>query len=151
VYSWVTLNAKMFFGMVACTETFATLIKFMTSMNWSSSAWRSGTAWDNVSSMTQRTSGTNVSGRVCVRVKGGHFELLVWFKSTHLLMFRSKHCVKYIKLLLIFLFFTRSCSDTFRVRWEIWHQPCCNYTAESNSERIVKIGPNFSNLWTNRE
>ena len=23
--------------------------------------------------------------------------------------------------------------------WEIWHEPCCKFTAESNSERIFKI------------
>jgi len=65
VYSWVRLNAKMSsFCMDACTETFATLIKSMTSMNWSSILRRSGMAWDKASLITQWVSGTHVSGRV---------------------------------------------------------------------------------------
>ena len=39
--------------------------------------------------------------------------------------------------------------DTFKVRWEIWHEPCCKFTADSNSEKIVKIGQHFTKLWTN--
>jgi len=52
--------------MDACIETFATLIKFMTSMNWRSAWRRSSMAQDKVSLMTQCMIGTNVSGRVFV-------------------------------------------------------------------------------------
>jgi len=58
------------FGIDACTETFATHIKFMTSMNWSSDWRKAGMAWDKVSSMMQCISGTNVSGRVFMSKEG---------------------------------------------------------------------------------
>ena len=35
------------------------------------------------------------------------------------------------------------------MRCEIWHEPCCKFTAESNSETIFKIGQHFSKLWKN--
>jgi len=31
----------------------------------------------------------------------------------------------------------------------MWHEPCCKFTAEPNSEKIFKIGQHFSKLWTN--
>ena len=36
--------------------------------------------------------------------------------------------------------------DTFNVPWEIWYKLCCKSTAESNSERIFKIGQHFSKV-----
>jgi len=92
----------------------------------------------------------------CVHVKGENFEHLIWFKSTHMLMFRSNiicYWVNYIKRIAIvdLLYFTRQCSYTFNVRWEIWHEPCCKFTAEYNGERIFTIGQQFLKLWTNIE
>ena len=31
----------------------------------------------------------------------------------------------------------------------MWHEPCCKFTAEPNSEKKFKIGQHFSKLWTN--
>ena len=127
--------------MDVCTETFATLINFMTSINWS------------MQHLTKFWRGLRQSD---VHVKGGHFEHLIWFKSTHMLMFISKsvRCwVKYIKRIAIvdlLYFLVNLCSDTSKVRWEIWHDPCRKFTAESNSYRIFKIGQHFSKLWTNK-
>ena len=55
------------------------------------------------------------------------------------------------RILLFFdiMCFTRYCSDTLYVWWEIWREYCCEFTAESNSERILKISQNLSKLWTN--
>ena len=72
--------------------------------------------------------------------------LLTWYDSrVHMLMFRNKsmigtYCVKYIKSIAIV---------DLLLRWEIWHESCCKYTAESNSEGTFKIGQHFSKLWTN--
>jgi len=120
VYSWITLNAIMSsFDMDVCTETFATLIKFMTSINWS------------MQHLTKFWRGLRQSD---VHVKGGHFEHLIWFKSTHMLMFISKsvRCwVKYIKIIAIIdLLYFLICSDTSKVRWEIWHDPCRKLTVQ---------------------
>jgi len=40
-------------------------------------------------------------------------------------------------------------TELFKVRWEICHESCCKFTAESNSERIFEILQHFSQLWTN--
>ena len=68
-------------------------------------------------------------------------------------MFRSNiicYWVKYTKRIAIvdLLYFTRQCSYTFNVRWEIWHEPCCKCTAEYNGERIFTIGQQFLKLLT---
>jgi len=49
------------------------------------------------------------------------------------------------------LYFTRQCSDTFKVWWEIWYESCCKFTDESNIEGIFLIGQHFSKLRTNIE
>ena len=64
--------------MDACMKTFAILIKFMTS----------GVAWNKVTDCEWHK-------RVwaCIHDKGGHFEHLTQFKSTHMLMFRSNSII----------------------------------------------------------
>ena len=56
--------------MDAYMETFATFIKFMTSMNRSYVWQRSGMAWDKVSSVMQWMNGTNISKRVFMSEEG---------------------------------------------------------------------------------
>jgi len=126
--------------MDACTETFVTLIKFMTSMNWSSDWRRSGMAWDKVSSMMQCISGTNVSGRVFMSTEGilgimiqEHEDASV-YKQIYVTELNTS------RELLLLIFCISHSSDIFKVRWEIWHEPYCKFTAESNGERILTRG-----------
>ena len=96
-----------------CTETFATLIKFMTSMKWSSVWRRFGMAWDEVSP-TQWMSGTNVSG-------GGVFMsidgiLSIWYDPTAQYVYKHIYVIELntsTKLLLLIFCISR---DTFKVR-----------------------------------
>ena len=57
----------------------------------------------------------------------------------------------YKELLLLIFSISQGSVVKHKVRWKIWHEPCCKFTAESNSERILKIGRHFSKLWTNIE
>jgi len=72
-----------------------------------------------------------------------------WFNSTHMLLFTINstywYCVKYIKSIAIVDLFcsTRMCSDTSKVQWKIWHEPCWKFTAESNSKRVFFNWPTF--------
>jgi len=89
---WAIKNAdaKMSsFGMDVCMETFATLIKFMTSVNWSRVRQKSGMARDK-SVVNDTMDEWHKQLRACTHDKGGQFEHLVWFKSPHMLMFGNK-------------------------------------------------------------
>jgi len=44
-------------------------------------------------------------------------------------------------------YFTRECSDTFRVWWGIFIRLCYKFPTKSNSERILKIGKYLVKLW----
>jgi len=123
VYFWVTLNAKMSsFGMDARIETFAKLIKFMTSMNWSSAWQRSGMARDKMSSTTQWVSGENVSGRVFMTKEG--IASIQYDSRAHVLCLEANpwYCVKYVNryLLLILCISQGIVWRIYKVRWEIW-------------------------------
>ena len=65
----------------------------------------------------------------------------------------NNNSVKHTKSIAVvdLLYFTRQCSDTFKVWWEIWYESCCKFTDESNIEGIFLIGQHFSKLRTNIE
>jgi len=46
---------------------------------------------------------------------------------------------------------TRSCGNTCTMWWDIWLRICSQYTAESNSEGILKVGQQLWKLWTEVE